>query len=112
MKLITAVIKGDKYNDVVQAATDAGAPGLTVTAVRGFGQQYGHLTEAASAASPALVLPKLRLELVVNDEVVDAVVDAIAKVANTGAIGDGKIWICDVERVLRVRTGQRDRDAL
>lgn len=112
MKLITAVIKGGKFDDVVRAATDAGAHGLTTTAVRGFGQQYGHLNPEASAESPALVLPKLRVELVVNDEVVDAVVDAIAKSVNTGMIGDGKIWTCDVEHVLRVRTGQRDRDAL
>lgn len=112
MKLITAVIKGDKFDDVVRAATDAGAHGLTETAVRGFGQQYGHLSAAPPAGSPPLMLPKLRLELVVNDEVVDAVVDAIAKSVNTGTIGDGKIWICDVEHALRVRTGQRDRDAL
>jgi nitrogen regulatory protein P-II 2 len=112
MKLITAVIKGGKFDDVVRAATDAGAHGLTVTAVRGFGQQYGHLSAAPPAGSPALVLPKLRVELAVNDEVADAVLEAIAKSANTGLIGDGKIWICDVERALRVRTGQRDRDAL
>lgn len=112
MKLITAVIRGGKFDDAVQAATDAGACGLTVTAVRGFGRQYGHLSEPAAAGSSALVLPKLRLELVVNDEVVDVVVDAIAKAVNTGSIGDGKIWTCDVERALRIRTGQRDRDAL
>jgi nitrogen regulatory protein PII len=112
MKLITAVIKGEKFDDVAQAATNAGAHGLTVTAVRGFGQQYGHLSEAPAPGSPPLMLPKLRVELVVNDEIVDAVVDAVAKTANTGAIGDGKIWICDVEGALRVRTGQRDRNAL
>jgi nitrogen regulatory protein PII len=107
-----AVIKGDKFDDVVRAVTGAGARGLTVTAVRGFGQQYGHLTAAPPAGSPPLVLPKLRVELVVNDEVVDAVIDAIAKSVNTGTIGDGKIWTCPVEHALRVRTGQRDRDAL
>lgn len=112
MKLITAVIKGEKFDDVVRAAADAGAHGLTATAVRGFGQQYGHLSEDPPPGSPPLMLPKLRVELVVNDEVVDAVVDAIAKAVNTGTIGDGKIWTCDVERALRVRTGQRDSDAL
>ncbi len=112
MKMITAVVKADKLDDLVQAATDAGAHGLTATAVRGFGQQYGHFSAAAAAGSRTLVLPKLRVDLVVNDEVADAVVDAIAKSVNTGAIGDGKIWICDVEGALRVRTGERDRDAV
>lgn len=112
MKVITAVIKGGKFDDLARAATDAGAHGMTVTAVRGFGQQYGYASETASAGSAPLMLSKLRVELVVNDEDVDAVVDAIAKSVNTGMIGDGKIWTCDVEHVLRVRTGQRDRDAL
>jgi nitrogen regulatory protein P-II 2 len=112
MKLITAVIKENKFDDVVRAATGAGARGMTVTTVRGFGQQYGHLSAAPPAGSPPLMLPKLRMDFVVNDEVVDGVVDSIAKSVNTGTIGDGKIWICEVEHALRVRTGQRDRDAL
>ncbi len=112
MKLITAVVKPDKLDDVMRAVTGAGASGLTVTEVRGFGQQFGHLGPVGLAGTQALVLPKLRIDAVVQDEAAGPVVDAIAKSVNTGTIGDGKIWVCDVESALRVRTGERDQDAV
>jgi nitrogen regulatory protein PII len=108
MKLITAIVKPGKLDDVMRAATDVRARGLTATEVRGFGQQYGHLEPTVrQVEQKALVLPKLRIELVVPDETADSVVDAIAKSVNTGTIGDGKIWVSTVDSVLRVRTGER-----
>ena len=113
MKLITAIVKPGKLDDVMRAAAEAGASGLTATEVRGFGQQYGHLQPTVRQfEQTALVLPKLRIDIVVNDDAVESVVDAIDKSVNTGTIGDGKIWVSDVDRVLRVRTGERDRDAV
>jgi len=112
MKLITAVVQPDKLDDVMRTVTDIGVGGLTVTEVRGFGQQLGHRGTVRPAEWQALVLPKLRIDAVVTDEAADSVADAIAKSVNTGAIGDGKIWICPVESVLRVRTGERDRAAV
>ncbi len=112
MKLVTAVIRPEKLDELMRAVTDAGARGLTVTEVRGFGQQYGYREAVEGANQRALVLPKLRVDAVVQDEAAGPVADAIAKSVNTGTIGDGKIWICDVESVLRVRTGERDRDAV
>lgn len=112
MKLITAVVKPDKLDQVMRAVAGAGARGLTVTEVHGFGQQYGHMTPARSADQSAFVLPKLRIEVLVQDESAGPVADAIAKSVNTGAIGDGKIWVSPVDSALRVRTGERDRDAV
>lgn len=112
MKLITAVVKPDKLDHVMQAISGAGAHGLTVTEVHGFGQQYGHTAPSRSADLNALVVPKLRIDVLVQDESAGAVADVIAKSVNTGAIGDGKIWICPVDSVLRVRTGERDRDTV
>jgi nitrogen regulatory protein P-II 1 len=110
VKLITAIVKPDRIDEVTHAATGAGARGMTVTEVQGFGQQYGHQT----AADPlhAVLLVKLRLDVVVPDGVATEVVAAIAKAAGTGAIGDGKIWICPVEDALRIRTGEHGLDAL
>jgi nitrogen regulatory protein PII len=112
MKLITAVVKPDKLDDVINALSDAGARGLTVIEVRGFGQQCGHMTSADAASRQALVLPKLRVEVLVNDQSAELVTEAIAKSVDTHAIGDGKIWICPVEGALRVRTGERDAAAI
>jgi nitrogen regulatory protein P-II 1 len=115
MKLITAVVKPDKLDHVMQAISGAGAHGLTVTEVHGFGQQYGHMAPGRSADLAdlnAFVLPKLRVDVLVQDESAGPVADVIAKSVNTGAIGDGKIWICPVDSALRVRTGERDRDAV
>jgi nitrogen regulatory protein PII len=112
VKLITAIVKPDKLDDVTRAVTSAGARGLTVTEVRGFGQQYGHMTAVRPDEREILVLPKLRIDVVVQDEAAGPVADAIAKSVNTGTIGDGKIWVCPVDSALRVRTGERDHNAV
>jgi nitrogen regulatory protein P-II 1 len=111
VKLITAIIKPDVADDLVTAVTAAGARGLTATEVIGLGQQYGH-DGAASSAAHAALMPKVRVDIVVQDDVVDAVIGAIEKCANTGTIGDGKIWVSPVDSVLRVRTGERDYSAI
>ncbi len=112
MKLITAVVKPDKLDDVVRTVAAAGGAGLTVSEVMGFGQQYGHHATAALEDQSAMVLPKIRIDVLVQDEQAEVVTDAIAKAVNTGSIGDGKIWVCPVESALRVRTGERDRAAV
>jgi len=111
MKLITAIIRTDDLPAVINAAADAGARGLTASKTSGFGQQYGHVRQAARAGQPIL-LPKARVDVVVRDEDADAVVNAIQKCASTGSIGDGKIWVSPVEHVVRVRTGERDGAAV
>jgi nitrogen regulatory protein PII len=111
MKLVTAVVKLDKLDEVVQASAAAGARGLTATEVRGFGQEYGHHGDRPVDAT-VLVLPKLRVEVLISDELAWPVAEAIAKAVSTGSIGDGKIWISPVEGALRVRTGERDLAAL
>jgi nitrogen regulatory protein PII len=108
MKLITAIVRPDIVDDLVPAVTEAGAHGLTATEVIGFGRQYGHDGERSSAA----LLPKVRLDIAVRDDDAQNVVETIAKRANTGAIGDGKIWVTTLDAALRVRTGERDELAL
>jgi nitrogen regulatory protein P-II 1 len=111
MKLITAIVRPDRVDDLVLAITDAGAHGMTATEVIGFGQQY----EAGGAARPAgnsAFLPKVRVDVVVRDDDARTVAEAIAKCANTGNIGDGKIWVSTVDSAIRVRTGERDDAAL
>lgn len=108
MKLITAVVRPDIVDDLVLAVTEAGAHGLTATEVIGFGRQYGH----AGEHSPAALLPKIRLDIAVRDDDAQNVVETIAKRANTGAVGDGKIWVTTLDAALRVRTGERDDLAL
>ena len=112
MKLITAVVKPEIVDDLVLAVIAAGARGLTATEVIGFGQQYGHGGPAESAGWSAVMLPKIRLDIVAPDETVEALANAIQKCANTGSIGDGKVWVSPVESVLRVRTGERDDSAI
>jgi nitrogen regulatory protein P-II 1 len=112
MKLVTAVIRPEKLEDVTHAVIDLGARGMTVAEVRGFGQQYGQVAEAYPADPSSLLLRKLRIDVVVGDQEAALVVDAIAKSVRTGAIGDGKIWVCPVTAALRVRTGERDCDAV
>ena len=112
MKLITAIVKPERLDDVTRAVTIAGANGMTVTEVRGFGQQYGHLTAVHPDDRKFLMLPKLRLDVAVEDQVAERVADAIAKSVNTGTIGDGKIWVSPLDSALRVRTGERDSDAI
>jgi nitrogen regulatory protein P-II 1 len=112
MKLVTAVIKMDKLDDVVHAVSAAGGRGLTATEVRGFGQQFGHHVSDQPADSTVLVLPKLRIDVLTSDDMAWHVAEAIAKAVNTHAIGDGKIWLSPVDSALRVRTGERDLQAL
>jgi nitrogen regulatory protein PII len=111
VKLITAVVKPERLDDVTRAVTEAGARGMTVTEVRGFGQQYGHMAAVQPGDREILMLPKLRIDVVVAEKVAVPVADAIAKAVNTGTIGDGKIWVSALDSVLRVRTGERDTDA-
>ena len=112
MKVITAVLRPDKVDDVARDLINAGARGMTVTEVLGFGQQHGHALGPFAAERGALLLPKVRIDVVVRDQDATAVAEAIAKSARTDAIGDGKIWVCPVEGALRVRTGERDDDAI
>jgi nitrogen regulatory protein P-II 1 len=112
VKLITAIVKPFTINDVRHAVESAGVLGLTVTDVQGYGRQRGH-TEVYRGAEYAVdFVPKARVEVVVDDEVVQRVVDAIVGVARTGKIGDGKVWVSPVESVVRIRTGERDHNAL
>ncbi|HTZ92530.1 MAG TPA: P-II family nitrogen regulator [Streptosporangiaceae bacterium] len=112
MKIVTAVVKLEKLDDVAHAVCEVGARGLTATEVRGFGRQYGHHGQVLAEDATVLVLPKLRIDVLTTDELAWPVADAIAKSVNTGTIGDGKIWISPVESALRVRTGERDLAAL
>jgi nitrogen regulatory protein P-II 1 len=112
VKLITAIVRAGELDEVTNALINAGARGMTVSEVRGFGRQYGHVAEAFPAERATLLLPKLRIDVVVQDQQALAVADAIAKAVRTGAIGDGKIWMCAVDGALRVRTGERDEDAI
>ena len=112
MKLITAVIKPFKLDDVKEALKHAGVSGMTVTEVRGFGRQGGHTETYRGAEYSIDFIPKVRLELVVDDSSVDEIVAAIKEGASTGKIGDGKIWITNVDRIVRIRTGEEGSDAV
>lgn len=106
MKQVVAVIKPFKLDEVREALADVGVHGLTVTEVKGFGRQKGHTELYRGAEYVVDFLPKLKIEAVVSDDVVDQVVDAVRQAAYTGKIGDGKIFIFDVEQVIRIRTGE------
>ncbi|MGH9134433.1 MAG: P-II family nitrogen regulator [Ilumatobacteraceae bacterium] len=112
MKLITAVIKPFKLDDVKDALKAAGITGITVGEVRGFGRQGGHTETYRGAEYQIDFVPKVSLQIVADDAQADLVVDTIMRSAATGKIGDGKIWVTDVERVLRIRTGEEGADAL
>ena len=112
MKLITAVIKPSRLDAVLDAVTEAGASGLTVTEVRGYGRQRGKTEVYRGAEYEVRLLPKVKLEAAVPADIVDRVVEAIAKAANTGKIGDGKVFVVDLEQALRIRTGERDQAAI
>lgn len=112
MKLVTAIIKPFKLDDVRSALSDIGVQGLTVTEVKGFGRQKGHTELYRGAEYVVDFLPKVKLELVLTDELVDSAVEAITKAAQTGKIGDGKIFIMPVEEVVRIRTGETGADAI
>jgi nitrogen regulatory protein PII len=112
MKLITAIVKPFKLDDVKDALRDAGVTGMTVSEVRGFGRQGGHTETYRGAEYSIDFIPKVRLELVVDDSVVESTLNAIREAAATGKIGDGKIWITSVERIVRIRTGEEGADAI
>ena len=112
MKMITAVIKPFKLEEVREALAECGVTGLTVTEVKGFGRQKGHTELYRGAEYVVDFLPKVKVEVVVRSEDVDRCVDAIVQVASTGKIGDGKIFITSVERVVRIRTGELDDAAI
>jgi nitrogen regulatory protein PII len=112
MKLIMAFIKPFKLDEVRDALTPLGVQGLTVTEVKGFGRQKGQTEIYRGAEYQVSFLPKIKIEVVVPDELADAVVEAVARAARTDKIGDGKIFVLDVERALRIRTGETDVSAL
>ena len=112
MKLVTAVIKPHKWEDVRVALESVGITGMTVSEVSGYGRQKGHTEVYRGAEYDVALVPKIRLEIVVPDADADAVVDTITQSAQTGRIGDGKVWVASVERVVRVRTGDRDDAAI
>ena len=112
MKFIIAVIKPSRLDAVLDAVTEAGASGLTVTEVRGYGRQKGKTEVYRGAEYEVKLLPKVKLEIAVPTDIVDAVVDALSRTANTGKIGDGKIFVVDLEQALRIRTGESGSGAL
>jgi len=112
MKLITAIVKPFKLDEVKEALKGAGVQGITVTEVQGFGRQAGHTEVYRGTEYKIDFVPKVRLEIVCPDEDVERVTDAITESSRTGKIGDGKVWVTPVERVIRIRTGELDDDAI
>ena len=112
MKLVTAIVKPFTLDDVRHAVEAVGVLGLTVTEVQGYGRQRGHTEVYRGAEYAVEFVPKVRVEVLVDEEFAERVVDAIIGAARTGKIGDGKVWVSPVERVIRIRTGERDHDAL
>jgi nitrogen regulatory protein P-II 2 len=112
MKIITAIIKPFKLDDVRQALGEIGVQGLTVSEVKGFGRQKGHTELYRGAEYVVDFLPKVKLEIAIDDDIVDQAIEAITSSANTGKIGDGKIFITPLEQVVRIRTGESGPEAL
>ena len=112
MKMIIAIIKPSRLDAVLDAVTAAGASGLTVTEVRGYGRQKGKTEVYRGAEYEVKLLPKVRLEIAVMDDIAQQVIDAVTVAANTGKIGDGKVFVLDLESALRIRTGERDVAAI
>ena len=112
MKMITAIIKPFKLDDVRQAVADIGIQGITVTEVKGFGRQKGHTELYRGAEYVVDFLPKVKIEVAVAEGVVDQTIEAITKAANTGKIGDGKVFVSALEQVIRIRTGETGEDAI
>ncbi len=112
MKFVTAILKPFKLDDVREALSELGVSGITVTEVKGFGRQKGHTELYRGAEYVVDFLPKVKLEVAINDEQLSDVIDAIVKKANTGKIGDGKIFVYDLEQVVRIRTGETGAEAL
>ncbi|XOV80612.1 MAG: P-II family nitrogen regulator [Aestuariibacter sp.] len=112
MKLVSAIIKPFKLDDVREAISDIGVDGLTVTEVKGFGRQKGHTELYRGAEYQVDFLPKVKLEIAVDDDQVERLVEAIANAAKTGKIGDGKVFVFDLEHAVRIRTGETDGEAI
>ena len=112
MKLVSAVIKPFKLDDVRAALSEIGVQGVTVTEVKGFGRQKGHTELYRGAEYVVDFLPKVKLEIAVADDLLEKVIDTVTKAANTGKIGDGKIFVTALEQVIRIRTGETDNDAI
>lgn len=112
MKLITAIIKPFKFDDVREALGDVGVEGLTISEIKGFGRQKGHTELYRGAEYQVDFLPKIKLEIGINDEMVDRVIEAITKSAHTGKIGDGKIFVTNIEEIIRIRTGESGSAAI
>ncbi len=112
MKLVTAIVKPFKLDEVKDALKDAGIQGMTVTESRGFGRQRGHTEVYRGAEYQIDFVPKVRIEILVDDGIVDRVVEAITESARTGSIGDGKIWVTPAESVTRIRTGETGSEAI
>ena len=112
MKMVIAIIKPFKLDDVRESLSGVGIQGITVTEVKGFGRQKGHTELYRGAEYVVDFLPKVKIEAVVSDGLVDQVIEAISKAANTGKIGDGKIFVVDIEQAVRIRTGESGSDAL
>lgn len=112
MKLITAIIKPFKLDDVRESLSDIGVQGITVTEVKGFGRQKGHTELYRGAEYVVDFLPKVKIDVAVNDDLVDKVIEAVTAGARTGKIGDGKIFVYDLEQAIRIRTGESGSEAL
>jgi nitrogen regulatory protein P-II 2 len=112
MKMVTAIIKPFKLDDVREALSEIGVQGVTVTEVKGFGRQKGHTELYRGAEYVVDFLPKVKVEAVVTDELADQAIEAISKAANTGKIGDGKIFVYNIEQAVRIRTGESGSEAL
>lgn len=112
MKLVTAIIKPFKVDDVKEALKGAGVHGMTVSEVKGFGRQGGHTETYRGSEYQIDFVPKMKMELVIDDAEVDHVVDVIVKAASTGKIGDGKVWVTSVEQIVRIRTGEHGAAAI
>jgi nitrogen regulatory protein P-II 2 len=112
MKLVKAIIKPFKLDDVREALSEIGVTGITVTEVKGFGRQKGHTELYRGAEYVVDFLPKVKLEIALSDELVDQAIEAISRAANTGKIGDGKIFISNIEQAIRIRTGETGNDAV
>ena len=112
MKLVTAIIKPFKLDDVRESLSDIGVQGITVTEVKGFGRQKGHTELYRGAEYGVDFLPKVKIEVAIGDDLVDRVIEAITKAANTGKIGDGKIFVTALEQIIRIRTGETGVDAV
>ncbi len=112
MKLVTAIIKPYKLDDVRKALSDIGVPGLTVTEVRGFGRQRGHTEVYRGAEYEVSFVPKTRIEVAIPDSLLDQVIDAIIQTARTGKVGDGKVFVTELVQVVRIRTGEKNETAI